>query len=624
MARYKDFSKELLPLPTIEKIIYAGKRDYIEPVIEELMQYRPGYPSRLLHFVFIDSGLVAPKVDWSAYDGDPLFTDEQLWRVACGVSKESAAVMRALAVFLSDVRNIRWLVNRLPDKERALWRKCLINGSVKEKEVRAALNVGGPQETFMDNPRYSWLYPTSWSIQQARWSWGSRKPELEFVIDSVIRPYLVAVFFPDASDFPRLETLPEGLTTFGDENGAIRGVARYEAVAGAGMFDSISSNVTMAVVRKVSAAMELKEFFPDDGGNKYKVMARGRIVANLLSGLSKVDDLSSMSGAERWRYAVNNVAQTVPDIVRRALMPQLRGKFAHTSFDYSAYDIVKTVMRMIGRQSDGGRWVEAKGFIDFFKLLYGDQADVMLIDNYGFDRCDVNVKSGSDGKSHRVALDERFMYLIVPLIQGTVFMLAAAGALEVAFDSREPVSCSPFGGLRYWRLTRLGRFVLGLDSRYESEVEISSVNDFVLDDSHLVITVSNVHTSMRGLLDRFAKPVSATRYAVTPSTFLRHCRNINDINRTIGLIRDFVCTDPPKIWIEFFEEMRRRASAVSEDTSDYMVYRINPADKELQRYLAMSPEMRDLAICAQGFRVLVEMANDARFRELLLARGYLL
>lgn len=305
-------------------------------------------------------------------------------------------------------------------------------------------------------------------------------------------------------------------------------------------------------------------------------------------------------------------------------MPQVRGKFAHTPFDYSAYDIVKTVMRMIGRHSDGELWVEAKGFINFFKLLYGNQADVMLIDNYGFDRCDINVKSGTDGKLHRVALDERFAYLIVPLIQGTVFMLAAAGCLEVAYDSREPVSCSPFGGLVYWRLTRLGRFVLGLDDRYENTVEISSVNDFVLDDSHLVITVSNGNTSMRGLLDRFAKPVSANRYAVTPSTFLRHCRDIADINRTIGLIYNFVCTDPPKIWLEFFEEMKRRASAVSEDRSDYIVYRINSADKELQRYLAMSPEMRDVAICAQGFRVLVDMEKDSRFRELLLARGYLL
>ena len=155
-------------------------------------------------------------------------------------------------------------------------------------------------------------------------------------------------------------------------------------------------------------------------------------------------------------------------------------------------------------------------------------------------------------------------------------------------------------------------------------VEIRSVNDFILDDRYLLVTLSNPDTSMRGILDRFARPVSANRYAVTAETFLRNCKDSGDIDRTISLIRNFVCPEPPDNWIEFFSRIRRQACAVAVDDTDYEVFVIDREDKELQQYLAMSPEMREIAICAQGFRVLVELGNLPRFKELLRDKGYLL
>jgi uncharacterized phage protein gp47/JayE len=68
--------------------------------------------------------------------------------------------------------------------------------------------------------------------------------------------------------------------------------------------------------------------------------------------------------------------------------------------------------------------------------------------------------------------------------------------------------------------------------------------------------------------------------------------------------------------------MRANAHAVKCDDTDYRVFTINAEDKELQQYIALSPEMRDIAVCAQGFRVLVSEENVDKFITNLRDKGY--
>lgn len=605
--------------------IYAGNESDVGAIIRELAVYRPVYIQRMLHYAFVDIGDSEPVVDWSAYKGKPLFTDGEMSQAILNSPRNRGHLAEVFAVFLSDYRNLKWLVDKVPDKELKLWRKCLISGVISEMEVRKALDITGSSEVFIDKTRFAWLYPTPWSIQQFRWSWGKSKSRLEFVIDGLLRPYLLAVLYPDAADFRKLDALPDNLRVFSDVSGTLKAMSDYDALVAARMFESGSAHVTLPVIRRVSAGISLREFFGDVKLSKYYANARGRIIVNLMMEMRQTESGVSMSPAERCRYVVGHMGCVVPDFVRRALMPQLKGKFSNTLFDSSACEMAYRVMRMIARHSDPGKWIEAKGFIDYFRMLYGGYGDNLIVDNYSFDRSCMYVKSGVKcGVEHHIALDEKFEYLIVPMIQGVVFMLAAVGAVEAAFVERDTVSCSPFGGLMYWRITELGRFIFGITDRYEHKVEIKSVNDFILDDRYLLITLANQDTAMRGILDRFARPVSANRYAVTAETFLRNCKSGRDIERTISLILNFVCPEPPDNWTEFFNRIRRQASAVAVDDTDYEVFVINRDDKELQRYLAMSPEMRDIAICAQGFRVLVESDNLPRFRELLRDKGYLL
>jgi hypothetical protein len=328
--------------------------------------------------------------------------------------------------------------------------------------------------------------------------------------------------------------------------------------------------------------------------------------------------------------------RTQDDFVRKALMPQLHGKFAATRFDYDSLSVVSMILNkyIVNSDLDMGKWTSVQDLISYLKLLYGESLENTMLGGSYFDRCGVYVKSGLPAPKkmyarkvnippHNVAYDERTDYLLIPLVEGMFFMFAALGVMEIAYSSRESVSCSPFSGVEYWRLTRLGRYVLGLDKSYERQVEINSVKDFLLDSRYLIITIVNPETAIAGVLDRFAKAVSATRYVVTPKSFLRNCVTINDIERNITLIHNFVCPNPPQVWKDFFDTMRANARAVNYDSAKYKVFTINAEAKELQQYIALSPEMRKIAVCAQGFRVLVSEDDVDEFISNLREKGYL-
>ena len=187
--------------------IYAGNESDVEAIIRELAVYRSVYIQRMLHYAFVDIGDSEPEVDWSAYNGKPLFTNGEMSQaILDSSSKRRGHLTEIFAVFLSDCRNLKWLVDKIPEKELRLWRKCLISGVVSEMEVRKALDITGSSEVFIDKTRFSWLYPTPRSIQQFRWSWRKTKSKLEFVIDGLLRPYLLAVLYPEAADFCKLDT----------------------------------------------------------------------------------------------------------------------------------------------------------------------------------------------------------------------------------------------------------------------------------------------------------------------------------------------------------------------------------------------------------------------------------
>lgn len=636
--------------PTANLTLYVAQKPKIDNLVQSLDSVST---DKLLNFVTFTKLLFAVSkttIDWSAY-GDNSDISRKLVAVLTGRSKDRGGLMAATAILLGDIRNVKQVVDELPKEELRLWRKTITAGTVSETEVRNMLGIPTPGiDQFINKPRFSWLCPTSESVEAARWQWGYYKKMLRFEINELVRPQLIQVLFPSLyTDIYKKREPSEKLQKFCDTEGAVKAFVSLEALQATGVFDSMQTGkVTVQVIKSVSKAAGLSEFFPTPAeGDKGRLLARSRLTANLLLYMPKN---KTTVATERMREVIKHIGGYNEDLVRSALMPQLHGKFSINSFDHNSMGVLRSVLDCVAAVDKGDKWIDIKGFLEYVQVTHTSRLGSALLSDYEFARADLRVKgwpttapapAPEEPKKaattrrrskvvvkpavdeHTIDNGERFKYLVTPLIKGAVFMLAALGCAEVAYDSTDDATFSPFAGLDSWRLTPLGRYVLCLADNYVCDVKVDTCGDFTLDDRYLLITVTKPASTMRGLLDRYAKLVSGNRYVVTAETFLRDCSTQKDIDAKVAMLRKFVCPEPPQVWLDFFDKLRGNVDAVGKDKTKYAIYKINPADKELQQYVAMSPEMRSIAICAQGFRVMVETVNDEKFRSLMRARGYL-
>lgn len=630
-------------IPTGQLTIYVAPKHVIAGRKELLEHYDRDQLYNILAFVrmlFDASKIVA---DWSAYGGKGV-VDGRFMDALLGRNREKKTIIAAVAILLSDERNVRQVVDQLSSEEEKLWRSAFSSGGVSEDRVRAAFGISAPGSVqFIDKPRFSWLCPTEESVDEYKWSWNYRRPKLKFEINDIVRHSLVPIFFPNLLKSTQIDKAPRSKQKFLDVEGALKAFASLRVIVASGAYDSMqTSKVTVPSIKKVAQFVGLSEFFPQpDSADKYRALARARIVANMLLYVPK-NDMRTPVGS--LREAFKRGLGNGDDLVRAILLPQLKGKFSTNKFDTNASVAIRKIMQHVAAVDDKDKWIDAEAFVKYVRVVSSSSFGEDLLDRYDFERATLRIKgwvasASSEPKKnqrgrrrlaantvpeHSLSRTEMFDYLMVPIIKGAAFLLAALGCAEIAYDSSDDQTWSPFAGLACWRLTDLGRFVLGITNTYECSVEADTYKDFALDDRYLLITLANPSSPMRGLLDRFAKPVSGNRYEVTAETFLRECSSIKGIEDKIKLIRDYVCKEPPQVWLDFFDKISKNVEAVKNDSTKYDVYTIDPADRELQQYVAQSPEMRPIAICAQGFRVMVAHENNDKFRMLLRAHGYLI
>ena len=112
---------------------------------------------------------------------------------------------------------------------------------------------------------------------------------------------------------------------------------------------------------------------------------------------------------------------------------------------------------------------------------------------------------------------------------------------------------------------------------------------------------------------------------MSPESFLNHCSSKDDVEKNVEQFRNFVCAKPPKIWEDFFAEIKNRVSPLTSDSPhNYHIFSISPANKGLIQLLTTDSELRSLIIRAEGCRILVTNSNMTKFKNRLKAFGYLL
>lgn len=539
------------------------------------------------------------------------------------------AIMRA-------PQNTHLLLDIMSDKEQKLMKYVLLHRAASNED---ATRILGHSAMDMDSTYY-------WRAQEVlkaklrpfftslRGKGKSLKEESRFTMTTT-RTYvttyrstfceLMELFFPEMFNVEPMPQLPEkeaaSLKVYSAEQNIFANIPILSSLSETGQIEFGKTKITASVQKKIAKFLQVDEFFAT--GDK----TIDELAVNFLGNAFCLYASRHNTAQEKPEVLIKNILlgnNRKAEYLTPVLLPHISG-FRRNLLDCSRIpnlfnDILTALITL-----DGNGWIRTDQLICkastldsssslHFLLMYQDDFDKMSLFN-NFNHEDVYI--------NRIASDISF-----PLVRAYLFMMAVLGLAEVAYSpvthqaDKEATSC--FDGLKYVRLTDLGRYALGRTTTYKRK-EAPRKAYFELADNDLIVrTLADGNNPYESILDGMADHISKHMYKVTNESFLHQCNDKKDIENNISLFKEYVCAELPPIWADFFDQLSRKCKLLTKPKKKYQLLRLPPADKELQRIVLGDPTVKQYTLKAEDYHILVEQENFKKVCEAMKKYGYLI
>ncbi len=381
-------------------------------------------------------------------------------------------------------------------------------------------------------------------------------------------------------------------------------------------FGSNKCNAT--TVKKVAKMTGLREFFQTEDKDA------SRLAAWLMTNIYCLDAMENGVAD----FSVENDIRTIwTDMVREPsyfpalILSHITGfrKNLMMYCDCEKICIALIAVLKSSRGDDG--WLKMEDICHVVRNQDNAEEHCLWLDRYNFER--MTIKNTYD-ESEILSVDI-LRELTYPFMKGFMFMLAVFGMAEIAYSPEPSAGDTCFyDTLRYVRLTPLGKYAIGITSKYEAPQPQTAVKLFEMYDDNLMVKSVADPNPYESVLNNMATPISKHLYKVSYETFLDSCTCKSDITNKIQLFHTYVCKEPPANWKQFFKEMEDRCKPMKAPQKKYSLLQIPVGDKELQRIVLNDPVVRKYTLKAEEFILLVETTNKSKVVDALKKYGYLI
>ena len=402
------------------------------------------------------------------------------------------------------------------------------------------------------------------------------------------------------------ESFPEGLEVCSAEPEALSSVPLIEAVLKQGTLKFSTARVTPASSWKFMKTLPIPEILPDftEFGDKFNCGQLFLPLFNMMPAAKlKKPAPDVLKTAVEYLFGIDE-EKAVP-----MLMPHIKGLRPAELRRCRAYcrDALKEYL-----MTDGHRWLDLDAAENWLSIsaLYTLNASAM----------------------ESLALEDTLMGERITFGEVVKFDREMLGALSVALYclGMAEVAVTPqesysdlFTHIRAVRLTALGRYAFGLSDSYQAP-SLKKEPLFALDSDRLIIRSLKPGNPYEGLLLDTSSPIGSGRFLMSPESFLKNCKTRKDVKEKADFFRQYICTDPPRVWQDFFKTIERRCNPLWDDPAEYLVYVLDPSDTGLVDLITSDPVLKAIAIKAEGYRILVPRAKKTAFVNRLKTFGYLL
>lgn len=553
------------------------------------------------------------------------------------MSKPNASkhnIAQGLALVLASEQNLKMYVDSMSNELQELWRTLLFKLFVTQKEAKQILKT---TSNLFSQERSYYYYSDKvvWNKREFGWfttsnlrsaevgRYGYRDYESYITFSPAVHALFMPVFFPETFDQEvGLNNLPEG--HYRTVNLEADSYAHYQLFCGLyqqGEFPLKKKGVGTADLKRAQKKLSLTEFFQGDT-TEFRTNLRAFSYLQLLT-LAK-------------QFLIKSGNPTYEETVRQLLCEFSRLHYWLVGLLYPHIKGLRQQMTEYGKQGklcntmftwlreEPDRWVSIR---DIYLKIYGiengenTQRFTTLVFYPNDEQSTTQMTNEYTGNT--IAANSYAMEFGYTGLQMCAFLLASIGAAEIAINEDKNPELSPFDSLEYIRLTPLGRYALGLTDEYEAP-EQEHIAYFELDPDRLIIRSLVEPNPYAQLLMDTSHAISRNRFETSALSFLASCHTKADVESKIKIFRQFISSDLPPLWEQFFKSLLQHCHPLKEDKTAYKRYTLDPENRDLVQLVTTDPALRQLVIRAEGYRIMVKQEDLKKFETQLKKHGYLL
>ena len=632
MKRQKDLfgytPPEPVKLPTLilhqpDPQLWQETEDFLNShcTKEELLRYAEALYAWLSNF----------EVMRAPADGNPVMATEV--NVMTKSSSSKAEIARAVALVLADHNNKIEYLSSLTEQMLQLWHTVLLNIFVSQETAKKILQDN--REIFTEERISYYRNSIVWARPELKWFTMSRCFSLNSrysyyreyetyisiknTIHAIFLPYICPEAFQQAEPVTQL---PDGHWRFVElEADSHSHFQLFLSLMAQNELPVKKKGVGITEMKRAQKKMALAELYPGDG-NEYRQNVRAYSYLQLLT----LHETYISKGAKRsYEDTLLNLFssfKTISYYLTGILYPHIKGLNRQiTEYGYEA-KLCQMLINWLHEVPEG--WVCLRDVIGRIYAISNDPNKSRYIPLvYNPSNEDYSTDLRNEYSNAKIAASSYVMEFGYGGLQMCALLLASLGMAEIAFNEDNPCRSLPFENVEYMRLTPLGRYALGITDEYEAPKQQHEAY-FELDPDRLIIRSLVNPNPYAQLLKDTSQPISRNRFETSAQSFLANCHSRSDVESKISIFREFIADKLPPLWEQFFQQLLQHCHPLSDDLNNYRHYKIDKNNSDLIQLITTNPEIRQMVIRAESYRLLVKYEDLRKFENLLKKHGYLL
>jgi len=545
-------------------------------------------------------------------------------QIHLGKNARKTDYTNALVDFLGDPNKIKSFVNKLntTDKSAKLYSHLIwLDEKIDVAVANDLYKLGLPEVKLPQYSHYTQeMLEDEYCLIERKTIdyWNGRNDTLK--IDSDVRQIL-RLFYPKPDDYymKDVSNIKETKYHYSNENEVLQFINTIENMLQSNLveFGKTNEKPLLKTLNLLKSSSNIKEFFADKKHNN--------IAIDMLT-----------RGFSFYYWDKNKFAKKEQDSLKRFLDAQLNNSLSYfvskffvshlkrVRFDsvYSSEKELLEIMKSILKHLVNHSWVSVKNIIHFcqYREFYFHFESSYKTNEYYM----------IDDKGNEVSARKYYIEIFYePILKAALFYLGALGILELKYDDPKNNHkikipnleyISIWDGLKYVKITNLGLFVLGAIRTYQAKEIKKTQGGIKFDEYKPIITVDKNDTITRAKLESYCDIYDSNRYILSYQKIFKDCNTLKALNLKIDGFYKIFDTKAPKIFDEFFEEIRQNANALKRNLKLITIELKN--NKKLLNLFMNNKKLQEITIKASGYRVLVKKDDIAKLTKIVKDNGF--